>query len=62
MTIFHVQLAPAFPKSAPELRVAFDEYLRKIKADGTYDKLVNKYYPGIRRYFPAFFAKNGQSQ
>lgn len=53
------ELAAAFPKSAPALRSAFDEYLRKIKADGTYGKLVNKYYPGIRRYFPEFFAKNG---
>lgn len=51
------QLAAAFPKEATELRAAFDEYLKKIKADGTYDKLVNKYYPGIRRYFPEFFAK-----
>ena len=53
------ELAAAFPKSSPELRAAFDEYLRKIKADGTYDKLVRKYYPGIHRYFPAFFARNG---
>lgn len=50
-------LAAAFPKDAPELRKAFDEYLAKIKADGTYDKLVDKYYPGIRRYFPEFFAR-----
>jgi ABC-type amino acid transport substrate-binding protein len=50
------QLAAAFPKSSPELRAAFDEYLAKIKADGTYDRLVDKYYPGIRRYFPTFFA------
>lgn len=50
-------LAAAFPKDAPELRKAFDEYLVKIKADGTYDKLVDKYYPGIRRYFPEFFAR-----
>lgn len=49
-------LAAAFPKSSPELRDAFNTYLRKIKADGTYDRLVDKYYPGIRRYFPAFFA------
>lgn len=50
------QLAAAFPKDAPELRDAFDDYLRRIKADGTYDKLVDKYYPGIRRYFPGFFS------
>jgi ABC-type amino acid transport substrate-binding protein len=51
------KLAAAFPKSSPELRDAFDVYLRKIKADGTYDRLVDKYYPGIRQYFPEFFAK-----
>lgn len=53
----HQELAAAFPKDAPELRNAFDAYLAKIKADGSYDKLVDKYYPGIRRYFPDFFAK-----
>jgi ABC-type amino acid transport substrate-binding protein len=51
------ELAAAFPKDAPELRNAFNAYLAKIKADGSYDKLVDKYYRGIRRYFPAFFAK-----
>lgn len=53
----HQDLAAAFPKGATELRAAFDEYLRSIRADGTYDKLVNRYYPGIRRYFPDFFAR-----
>lgn len=53
----HQELAAAFPRSAPALRAAFDEYLRKIKADGTYDRLVNRYYPGIRHYFPDFFAR-----
>ena len=53
----HQELATAFPKDAPELRQAYDEYLAKVKADGSYDKLVDKYYPGIRRYFPDFFAK-----
>lgn len=48
-------LAAAFPRESPELRAAFDAYLRQIRADGSYDKLVNKYYPGIRRYFPDFF-------
>ena len=53
----HQDLAAAFPKDAPELRKAFDEYLVKVKADGSYDQLVDKYYPGIRRYFPEFFAR-----
>lgn len=50
-------LAAAFAKDAPELRAAFDAYLRQIRLDGSYDKLVNKHYPGIRRYFPDFFAR-----
>ena len=53
----HQLLAAAFPKDAPLLRDAFNAYLRKIKADGSYDRLVDKYYPGIRRYFPEFFAR-----
>jgi ABC-type amino acid transport substrate-binding protein len=52
----HQELAAAFPQSSPKLRQAFDEYLERARADGTYDRLVDKYYPGIRRYFPAFFA------
>jgi ABC-type amino acid transport substrate-binding protein len=54
----HQQLAAAFAKGSPELRKAFDQYLLRIKADGSYDRLVDKYYPGIRGYFPAFFAKH----
>ncbi|NCA70806.1 MAG: transporter substrate-binding domain-containing protein [Sphingobacteriia bacterium] len=50
-------LAVAFPRSSPQLRAAFDQYLTRIKGDGTYDKLVNKYYPGVRHYFPDFFAR-----
>jgi len=53
----HQDLAAAFSQSSPELRAAFDAYLRVIRADGTYDKLVNSYYPGIRRYFPDFFTR-----
>ena len=51
------ELAAAFRKSGPKLRDSFNDYLRQIKADGTYDALINKYYPGIRRYLPHFFEK-----
>ena len=50
-------LATAFPKDAPALRDEFNAYLRDIKTSGVYDRLVDKYYPGIRRFFPEFFAK-----
>jgi glutamine transport system substrate-binding protein len=50
-------LAAAFPKSSPALREAFNAYFREIRVDGTYDKLVRKYYPGIQRYFPEFFIR-----
>ncbi len=49
-------LAAAFSPDSPQLRAAFDDYLRELKRDGRYDALVDHYYPGIRRYFPAFFA------
>ena len=50
-------LAAAFPKDAPRLRDAYNAYLAESRANGTYDRLIDKYYPGIQRYFPAFFAK-----
>ena len=50
-------LAAAFPKDAPKLRDAYNEYLRDLKANGEYDRLVEKYYPGIRRFLPDFFEK-----
>ena len=51
------EMAAAFPPDAPQLRDAFNAYLKKVRADGTYDKLARKYYPGIHSYFPEFFAK-----
>ncbi len=52
----HQVLGAAFSRSSPDLRRAFDDYLQGLRADGRYDQLVDQYYPGIRRYFPAFFA------
>lgn len=51
------EMAAAFAPDAPRLRDAFNAYLRQTRADGTYDKLVRKYYPGIQHYFPEYFAK-----
>jgi ABC-type amino acid transport substrate-binding protein len=48
-------VATAFPLDAPGLRDEFNNYLRSLKASGTYQDLVNKYYPGIKRYFSEFF-------
>lgn len=53
----HQELAAAFPQDAPLLREAFNAYLETIKANGVYDQLIDKYYPGIRRYFPEFFTR-----
>ena len=53
----HQILAPAFPKDAPLLKEAYNQYLKQIREDGSYDRLADKYFPGIRRYFPEFFAK-----
>lgn len=54
------EMAAAFPPSSPRLRDAFNAYLRKARTDGSYRKLVNKYYPGIDSYFPGFFAEAGK--
>jgi len=51
-------LATAFPKNAPKLRKAFNDYLAKIKESGQYDRMIEKYYPGLGAYFPTFFPKD----
>lgn len=47
----------AFRKGSPRLREAFDRYLEKIRTDGTYRRLVEKYYPAVPDFFPEFFAQ-----
>lgn len=49
------EMAYAFPKSAPVLRDAFNQFFETCKADGTYARLVKKYYPDVFRYYPKFF-------
>ena len=52
------RMAVAFPKDSPELRAAFNDYLQRIRSDGSYNVLVKKYYPGVFRYFSDFFAQS----
>ena len=49
------QMAPAFAKDSPKLREAYNQFLAKVRKDGTYLRLINKYYPTARSFFPDFF-------
>lgn len=48
-------MAVGFSKSSPKLRQAFNKYLEESKRNGTYIRLVKKYYPTASYYFPSFF-------
>ncbi len=45
----------AFAKTSLELRDAFNRFLKQCKRDGTYLRLVKKYYPFVFNYYPEFF-------
>ena len=49
------EMAAAFRKESPLLRAAFNRFLEQCRKDGTYDRLVRKYYPYAPEYFPEFF-------
>ena len=51
------EMGVGFPKDAPKLREAFDRFLAGLRSDGTYDRIVKKYYPTIYAFFPEFFKK-----
>ncbi|QEM69623.1 transporter substrate-binding domain-containing protein [Geobacter sp. FeAm09] len=48
----------AFPMDAVKLHAAFNRFLDKSKRDGSYLKIVKRYYPSSVRYFPDFFTGN----
>ena len=50
-------MGTAFPEESPQLREAFNVFFRKIRKDGTYDRIVKKYYPTVSISFPEFFGK-----
>jgi ABC-type amino acid transport substrate-binding protein len=45
----------AVPKTSPNLRKEFNKFFEQIWQDGTYLKLVTKYYPSVFLYFEEFF-------
>lgn len=49
------RMAAGIRKTSPVLRQEFDDFLDTLKMDGTYMKLVRKYYPAAPRYLPEFF-------
>ena len=44
-----------FAKSSVNLRDTFNNFLKRCKKDGTYLRLVKKYYPAVFNYYPEFF-------
>ncbi len=50
-------MAVAFRRDAPRLRQEFEAFLAGIRRDGTYDRLVARYFPEAPVYFREFFAR-----
>jgi len=52
------RMAAAFRKDSPELRKAFNQYLAVIRDNGTYQRLVEKYYPSVFHFYGDYFKEN----
>lgn len=48
-------MALAFRKDSPQLRTAFDQFLRTLRKDGTLRRIALKYYPFVTDYYAEFF-------
>ena len=51
-------MACAFANDSVLLRESFNEFFKKILQDGTYLKVVKKYYPSFSVYYPKFFNRD----
>jgi ABC-type amino acid transport substrate-binding protein len=52
----HIQsMGCAFSKDSKNLQARFNEFFKRIVADGTYSQLVKKYYPSFSIYYPEYF-------
>ncbi len=47
----------AFSKTSSDLRDVFNSFFEQCKKDGTYQRLVEKYYPAVFTYYSSFFMK-----
>ncbi len=52
----------AFAPDSTDLRDAFNAFFQRIKKDGTYVRLVSKYYPDAFSHFPTFFSTLDHAQ
>jgi len=52
------KMGVGFRKDSPALQQAFAIFYLKIRLDGRYQKLVEKYYPEVFDYYPDFFLFN----
>jgi len=50
------EMSCAFPKESIKLRELFNLFFEQIKKDGSYLRLVRKYYPTASAHFPEFFS------
>jgi ABC-type amino acid transport substrate-binding protein len=50
-------MSVAFRPGSPRLREAFERFLAESRRDGSYDALVQAYYPEAPVYFQDFFAR-----
>lgn len=48
-------MGTGFRKNSPKLLEAFNSYLEKIQRDGSYSRMVEKYYPSVFVYYADFF-------
>lgn len=54
--VSHMQeMGCGFRKASPLLRDAFNRFFEECKKDGTYLRLVKKYYPDVFKYYHEFF-------
>ncbi|MGS0728446.1 transporter substrate-binding domain-containing protein, partial [Shewanella sp. 0m-11] len=52
------RMAIGFRKNSPQLREAFNQYLKQIRLDGSYNRLVKKYYPTVFHYYQNYFEQS----